>query len=79
MNDLTVTIYLIMFVSLMGATFAFMYTMMVSTLKDFNEVNNPRRRREKTVLPAPHPEMQGVKYGEELLVFIPEDDDSDDD
>ena len=78
MNDLTVTIYLIMFVSLMGATFAFMYTMMVSTLKDFNEVNNPRRRREKTVLPAPHPEMQGVKYGEELLVFIPEDDDSDD-
>ena len=67
-----------MFVSLMGATFAFMYTMMVSTLKDFNEVNNPRRRREKTVLPAPHPEMQGVKYGEELLVFIPEDDDSDD-
>ena len=79
MNDLSVTIYLIMFVSLMGATFAFMYTMMVSTLKDFNEVNNPRRRREKTVLPAPHPEMQGVKYGEELLVFIPEDDDSDDD
>jgi hypothetical protein len=78
MNDFTVTLYLIMFVSLMGATFAFMYTMMVSTLKDFNEVNNPRRRREKTVLPAPHPEMQGVKYGEELLVFIPEDDDSDD-
>jgi len=79
MNDLTVTIYLIMFVSLMGATFAFMYTMMVSTLKDFNEVNNPRRRREKTVLPAPHPEMEGVAYGEELLVFRSEDDDSDDD
>ena len=79
MNDLTVTIYLIMFVSLMGATFAFMYTMMVSTLKDFNEVNNPRRRREKTVFPAPHPEMEGVAYGEELLVFRSEDDDSDDD
>ena len=78
MNDLTVTIYLIMFVSLMGATFAFMYTMMVSTLKDFNEVNNPRRRN-KTVLPAPHPEMEGVKYGEELLVFRREDDDSEDD
>ena len=79
MNELTVTIYLICFVSLMGATFAFMYTMMVSTLKDFNEVNNPRRRREKTVLPAPHPEMEGVKYGTELLVFRSEDNDSDDD
>ena len=67
-----------MFVSLMGATFAFMYTMMVSTLKDFNEVNNPRRRN-KTVLPAPHPEMEGVKYGEELMVFNPEEEDDDDD
>jgi hypothetical protein len=48
--------------------------MMMSTLKDFNKP----RKKNKTVIPAPHPEMQGVKYGEELLVFIPEDDDSDD-
>ena len=23
-------------------------------------------------MPAPHPEMEGIKYGEELLVFNPE-------
>jgi len=69
LNQLAVSIYLIGFVSLLGATLAFMYTMMVSTLKDFDEVNNPKRRRKKTVLPAPHPEMEGVQYGEELLVF----------
>lgn len=68
LNQLAVSIYLISFVSVLGATLAFFYSMMVSTLKDFDEVNNPRRRR-KTVLPAPHPEMEGVKYGEELLVF----------
>ena len=59
----------------MGATFAFMYTMMISTLRDFDK---PRDRK-KTELPAPHPEMEGVKYGEELLVFRSEDNDSEDD
>mgnify|MGYP001036327980 CR=1 FL=1 len=59
----------------MGATFAFMYTMMMSTLRDFDK---PRARK-KTVLPAPHPEMEGVEYGEELLVFRSEDNDLDDD
>ena len=59
----------------MGATFAFMYTMMISTLRDFDK---PRVGK-KTVLPAPHPEMEGVKYGEELLVFRSEDNDSEDD
>ena len=57
----------------MGATFAFMYTMMMSTLRDFD------KPRKKTVLPAPHPEMEGVKYGEELLVFRSEDNDSEGD
>ena len=28
---------------------------------------------------APHPEMEGIKYGEELLVFNPEEEDDDDD
>ena len=74
-SQIVILIYLICFVNLLGATFAFMYTMMMSTLKDFNKP----RKKNKTVIPAPHPEMQGVKYGEELLVFIPEDDDSDDD
>ena len=74
-SQITILIYLICFVSLLGATFAFMYTMMMSTLRDFDK---PRVRK-KTVLPAPHPEMEGVKYGEELLVFRRDDDDSEDD
>ena len=28
--------------------------------------------------PAPHPEMEGVKTGEELLVFTPEEEDEED-
>ena len=75
MNQITVLIYLICFVSLLGATFAFMFTMMTSTLKEFDKP----RKRNKTVIPAPHPEMEGVKYGEELLVFRSEDNDLDDD
>ena len=74
-SQITILIYLICFVSLMGATFAFMYTMMVSTLRDFDK---PVKKK-KTVLPAPHPEMEGVKYGTELLVFRSEDNDSEDD
>ena len=74
-SQITIFIYLICFVSLLGATFAFMYTMMISTLRDFDK---PRVRK-KTVLPAPHPEMEGVQYGEELLVFRSEDNDSEDD
>ena len=30
-------------------------------------------------MPAPHPEMEGVKFGEELMVFTPEEEDEDDD
>ena len=74
-SQIVILIYLICFVSLLGATFAFMYTMMMSTLRDFDK---PRVRK-KTVLPAPHPEMEGVEYGEELLVFRSEDNDSEDD
>ena len=74
-SQITIFIYLICFVSLLGATFAFMYTIMMSTLRDFDK---PRVRK-KTVIPAPHPEMQGVKYGEELLVFRSEDNESEDD
>ena len=74
-SQIVILIYLICFVSLLGATFAFMYTMMMSTLRDFDK---PRVRK-KTVLPAPHPEMEGVKYGEELLVFRSEDNDSEGD
>ena len=75
MNQITVLIYLICFVSLLGATFAFMFTMMTSTLKEFDKP----KKKSKTVIPAPHPEMEGVQYGEELLVFRSEDNDLEDD
>ena len=67
MNDLTVLLYFIMFAVVVGMTFAFMYTMMKSTLR---EVNSPRRKV--------HPEMEDVKTGEELLVFNLDEEDEDD-
>jgi len=74
-SQIVIFIYLICFVSLLGATFAFMFTVMTSTLREFDKP----RRKSKTVIPAPHPEMEGVEYGTELLVFRSDDDDSDDD
>ena len=44
-------------------------------LPNWKELNTPI----KTKIPAPHPEMEGVKYGEELMVFNPEDLEEDDD
>ena len=41
------------------------------------ELDRETRRTYK--MPAPHPEMEGIKYGEELLVFNPEDEDDEDD
>ena len=67
MNDLTVLLYLTMFAIVVGTTFAFMYTMMKSTLR---EVNSPRRKV--------HPEMEDVKTGDELLVFNLDEEDEDD-
>ena len=54
--------------------------MMRSTISEFD------KRTVKTYddamrayrMPAPHPEMEGVKYGEELMVFNPEEEDDDD-
>lgn len=75
MNEITVFIYLCFFVGLFGATFAFMFTVMTSTLKEFDKTG----KKDKTILPAPHPEMENVEYGTELLVFRSEDNDSEDD
>ena len=69
MSDLTVLLYLVMFAVIVGMTFAFMYTMMRSTLREFDR---PRRTRNV------HPEMQDVKNGDELLVFNADDDEDDD-
>tara|TARA_B100000927_G_scaffold290595_1_gene289866 strand:+ start:3570 stop:3791 length:222 start_codon:yes stop_codon:yes gene_type:complete len=71
MNEVTVFIYLVFFVGLFGATFAFMWKMMTSTLADMD------KPIKKTRVPAPHPEMEGVRYGEELLVYTPKKEEED--
>jgi len=58
MNDVTIFIFGIMFASITGATFAFMWKMTGSLLED---VKKPRR--------IVHPEMKDVQSGDELLVF----------
>ena len=69
MNDLSVFVYFLCFAAVAGATFAYMYAMMTSTLRDFN------RQQEKTNV---HPEMEEVKTGDELLFFNLEEDDDED-
>ena len=68
MNDITILIFLVCFVSVFAATFAYMWKMMSITLKESSR---------KTI----HPEMEDVKSGEKLLVFKSdfEDEDEDDD
>ncbi len=68
MNDFTVFIYFLCFAAVAGATFAYMYAMMTSTLRDFN-----RQQERRNV----HPEMSDVQSGEELLVFKGQDEDDD--
>ena len=81
MNDVTVLIFLACFVAVFGATFAFMSRMMGSTLSTFDKtpVNSYGDAMRSYKMPAPHPEMEGIKYGDELLVFNPEEDDEDED
>ena len=80
MNDTLVFIYLIFFVMVFASTFAFMWRMMSSTLSEMDR--KPTRSYGDAMRPyrppAPHPEMEGVKTGEELLVFTPEEEEDDD-
>ena len=80
MNDITVFIYLVFFVILFAATFAYMIKMMGSTLETFDKtpVRSYGDSMRAYKMPAPHPEMEGVKTGEELLVYTPEEEDEDD-
>ena len=68
MNEITVFFYLVFFVALFGMTFAFMFKMMGSVLSDMDRkpVNSygDAMRAYK-----PHPEMEDVKDGDELLIF----------
>ena len=58
MNDITIFIFGIMFASVVGATFAFMWRMTGAVLED---VRKPQKKM--------HPEMKEVQDGDELLVF----------
>ena len=42
-------------------------------VKSYNDAMRPYK------IPAPHPEMEGVKYGEELMVYTPPEEEEDDD
>ena len=68
MNDITVFIYLVFFVALFGATFAFMFKSMTDIQMEMNR--KPVRKRNI------HPEMKDVQDNEELLVFSIDEDDS---
>ena len=71
MNDATVLLYLLCFAVVVGMTFAFMYSMMKSTLIEFDKPTPTR---------PVHPEMKEVRTGDQLLVFRqpPEEDEDDD-
>ena len=81
MTDTLIFIYLVFFVMLFASTFAFMWRMMSSTLTEMDR--KPTRSYGDAMRPykiaAPHPEMEGVKTGDELLVYTPEEEDDDDD
>ncbi len=81
MNDTLIFIYLVFFVILFASTFAFMWRMMSSTIAEMDR--RPTRSYGDAMRPykppAPHPEMEGVRTGEELLVFTPEEEEEDDD
>ena len=77
MNDTIVFIYLIFFVMVFASTFAFMWKLMSSTLREMDRkpVRSYGEAMRAYKPPAPHPEMEGVKTGEELLIYTPEEDD----
>ncbi len=80
MNDTLIFIYLVFFVMLFASTFAFMWRMMSTTLKEMDRkpVRSYGEAMKAYKPPAPHPEMEGVKVGDELLVYNPEEEDEED-
>ena len=70
------------FAAVFGMTCVYMFMMMRSTISEFDKrtVKNNEDVMRAYRMPTPHPEMEGIKYGEELLVFNPEDEeDADED
>ena len=68
MSDIAVIVYFIGFAMVAGATFAFMWKLMSSTLDDFKKSST-----------SIHPEMEDVKSGEPLLFFKSNPEDGEDD
>ena len=71
MNNISIFLFGIMFALTAGAAFAFMWKSMSMVQEEYN------KPRPKTKIPAPHPEMEGVKWGEELMVVNFEDEEDD--
>ena len=69
MSDINVFIYLVFFVSICGATFAFMWKLMGSVLSDMDKTPAKSYGDAMKAYKNVHPEMKDVKNGEELLVF----------
>ena len=74
MGNIEVFVFGIIFGGTAGAAFAFIWKSMSMVREEYNKPPRP-----KTKIPAPHPEMEGVKWGEELIVFRTEEEDEDDD
>ena len=81
MNDTLIFIYLVFFVMLFASTFAFMWRMISSTLREMDRkpVRSYGEAMKAYKPSAPHPEMEGVRIGDELLVYTPEEEDDDED
>ena len=81
MNDISVFIYLMCFAAVFCMICVYMAMMMRSTLSDFDKtpVKSYGDAMRAYKMPAPHPEMEGVKTGDVLLIFTPEEYDEDDD
>tara|TARA_B100001113_G_scaffold331093_1_gene307188 strand:+ start:867 stop:1115 length:249 start_codon:yes stop_codon:yes gene_type:complete len=75
MTTVMAILFLAVSVVLFGAAFGLMY----ANIKSINE--QMEKPQQKYRVPAPHPEMEGVAWGEELMVvnFDEEDDDDDGD
>ena len=71
-NTVGVVLFGLIFAATAGAAFAFMWKSMSMVQEEYN------KPRPKTKIPAPHPEMEGVKWGEELIVVNFEDEEEED-
>ena len=72
-DTISVLIFGLLFAATAGAAFAFMWKSMSMVREEYNKPSRP-----KTKIPAPHPEMEGVKWGEELMVVNFDDEEEED-